>query len=124
VSAGVVLPQIAVPLKGGPWRETSMMLLGIALGMMKEHANHAEEGHDVLGISADSKRLAPSLRGMSSMSMAEVTKRISSVRRAAPSIMSRRPGEISAMTISVSVESAAAHSSGGEEGTTRDLTAP
>ena len=119
-----IYSSIAVPLKGGPWRETSMMLLGIALGMMKEHANHAEEGHDVLGISADSKRLAPSLRGMSSMSMAEVTKRISSVRRAAPSIMSRRPGEISAMTISVSVESAAAHSSGGEEGTTRDLTAP
>ena len=32
---------VAVPLKGGAWRETSMALLGMAFGMCKEEAANA-----------------------------------------------------------------------------------
>ena len=33
-----IYSEIAVPLKGGPWRKASMALLGIALGLSKEEA--------------------------------------------------------------------------------------
>jgi len=42
-----VYSQIAVALKGGAWRETSMALLLKALSMSKEEVQTAEEGRDV-----------------------------------------------------------------------------
>ena len=44
-----IYSEIAVALKGGAWRETSMVLLVKALGMSKEEAETTEEGGDVLG---------------------------------------------------------------------------
>jgi hypothetical protein len=43
-----VYSQVAVALKGGAWRDTSMALLIKALRMSKEEVNNAKEGHDVL----------------------------------------------------------------------------
>jgi len=51
-----IYSQIAVPLKGGPWREASMALLGMALGMSKDEVTDAKEGIDVFGILTDSQR--------------------------------------------------------------------
>jgi len=45
-----IYSQIAVPLKGDAWREASMPLLGMALGMSKEQVESAVEGVDVLGL--------------------------------------------------------------------------
>jgi hypothetical protein len=43
-----IYSSIAVPLKGGAWREVSMVLLSMALGMCKEQVEAVSEGHDVL----------------------------------------------------------------------------
>ena len=51
-----IYSSIAVPLKGGPWREASMVLMGMALGMSKDDVAHANEGKDVLGISGSSQQ--------------------------------------------------------------------
>jgi len=45
-----IYSSIAVPLKGGPWREASMALMAMALVMSKEDVADAKEGQDVLGI--------------------------------------------------------------------------
>ena len=45
-----IYSSIAVPLKGGPWREASMVLMGMALGMSKDDVTDANDGQDVLGI--------------------------------------------------------------------------
>jgi hypothetical protein len=39
--------EIAVPLKGGPWREASMALLGVALSMSKDDALNVEDKANV-----------------------------------------------------------------------------
>jgi len=58
-----IYSSVAVPLKGGAWREASMMLLGMALGMSKEALEDAKAGRDVLGLGEHhSKRFASSLR--------------------------------------------------------------
>ena len=44
-----IYSEIAVALKGGSWREASMAMLGMALGLTKEQAEAAAEGNDVLG---------------------------------------------------------------------------
>jgi len=45
-----IYSEIAVPLKGGAWREASMMLLAMALGMSKEQIVASKAGEDVLGL--------------------------------------------------------------------------
>ena len=45
-----IYSEIAVPLKGGAWREASMALMGVALGLSKEEAAEAQEGKDLLGV--------------------------------------------------------------------------
>jgi len=109
-----IYSSIAVPLKGGPWREASMKLLGMALGMSKEEAEDAKEGRDVLGLGADTKRLASSVKGMASTSLAEASKSLAASRqalkkmqRAVPSVIRKRSGETTTTAISVSVVSAA-----------------
>ena len=54
-----IYSQIAVPLKGGPWRRTSMALLAVALGMSKEDAESGGDNATRLGESAASKLLRP-----------------------------------------------------------------
>jgi len=63
--------EIAVPLKGGPWRKASMALLGSALSMTKEDAKDAAAGVDVLNIRGGSKAwLAKKLRASRKISSA------------------------------------------------------
>ena len=45
-----IYSSIAVPLKGGPWREASMALMGMALGMSKDDVADANKDQDLLGI--------------------------------------------------------------------------
>jgi len=106
-----IYSSIAVPLKGGPWREASMKLLGMALGMSKEEVEDAKEGRDVLGLGADTKRLASSVKGVASTSLAAASKSLAASRSAMfrtrlgglPSIMRKRSGETTTTAISVSV---------------------
>ena len=44
-----IYSEIAVALKGGPWREASMAMLAMALGLSKEEAEAQAAGQDVLG---------------------------------------------------------------------------
>jgi len=44
-----IYSEIAVALKGGPWREASMTMLAMAFGLSKEQAEAQAEGQDVLG---------------------------------------------------------------------------
>ena len=48
-----IYSSIAVALKGGQWREVSMVLVGMALGMSKEQAEVAREGKDIFGLDAE-----------------------------------------------------------------------
>jgi hypothetical protein len=48
-----IYSEIAVPLKGGPWREASMVLLSKALAMSKKQAQAAAEGSDVLKLRSE-----------------------------------------------------------------------
>jgi len=110
-----IYSSIAVPLKGGPWREASIKLLGMALGMSKEEAEDAKEGRDVLGLGADTKRRYQAVKGMASTSLAAASKSLAASRRAMsrtrlgglPSITRKRSGETTTTAISVSVVSAA-----------------
>jgi len=52
-----IYSSVAVPLKGGPWRKASMMLLGIALGMSKDDVEAATKGDDVLGLDAETSKV-------------------------------------------------------------------
>jgi hypothetical protein len=45
--------EIAIALKGGPWREASMAVLGLAFGLSKEQAGALADGEDALGIVMD-----------------------------------------------------------------------
>jgi len=45
-----IYSEIAVPMKGGAWREVSMALMHMALCMSKEDAETAQEGGDVLDL--------------------------------------------------------------------------
>jgi hypothetical protein len=57
--------EIAVPLKGGPWREASMALLSMALSMDKDDVVSAEEGGGTCMLSAnvaDNARMKRMLR--------------------------------------------------------------
>jgi len=49
---GGIYSEIAVPLKGGPWRGVSMALLSMALGMSKEEMESAKHGGYVLKLKA------------------------------------------------------------------------
>jgi len=44
-----IYSEIAIALKGGPWREASMAMLGMAFGLSKVEAEAAANGKDVLG---------------------------------------------------------------------------
>jgi hypothetical protein len=44
-----IYSEIAVALKGGPWREASMAMLAMAFGLSKEEAEARAAGEDVLG---------------------------------------------------------------------------
>jgi hypothetical protein len=44
-----IYSEIAVALKGGPWREASMAMLARAFGLSKEEEEARAAGHDVLG---------------------------------------------------------------------------
>jgi hypothetical protein len=66
-----IYSEVAVPLKGGAWRNASMALLGSALSMTKEEAKDAAAGVDVLNIRAESKAwLAKKLHASGEMSSA------------------------------------------------------
>jgi len=52
-----IYSEIAVPLKGGPWREASMVLMGLALGMSKDGVADANDGQDVPALSGQSQYL-------------------------------------------------------------------
>ena len=79
---------IAVPLKGGAWREASMALMGMALGMSKDQAEGAMEGADVLGLEASTSIVAASgsafarLRRGSSSQLRKLHSSVLSFRRA------------------------------------------
>jgi len=45
-----IYSSIAVPLKGGPWRDASMALMAGALGMSEDDKQTAKEGGDPLGL--------------------------------------------------------------------------
>jgi len=98
-----IYSSIAVPLKGGPWREASMMLLGMALGMSKEAIEDAKEGGDVLGLGAGTIKLTHSLKGAAYKSLAISGREL--LLNRLPSVMRKRSGEIGATAISVSVVS-------------------
>jgi len=123
-----IYSSIAVPLKGGAWREASMVLLGMALGMSKEAIEDAKEGGDVLGLGADTKLLAQSLKGLASSSFAKPARLLDASLQSvdaskslatAEAEMSRlglgQSGKISSTAISVANASAAESSSGGGE---------
>jgi len=59
-----IYSEIAVPLKGGAWREASMALLGVAFRMSKEDAVRAKEGEDLLGVEQGSsvRKIARQMR--------------------------------------------------------------
>ena len=67
---------IAVPLKGGPWRETSKVLLAIALGMSKEDVAIAKEDGNYLGRAAEAHvtRFRASFKASRSMLFSQTTK--------------------------------------------------
>ena len=44
-----IYSEIAIALKGGPWREASMAVLAMAFGLSKEEAEAIADGNDVLG---------------------------------------------------------------------------
>jgi len=44
-----IYSEIAIALKGGPWREASMAMLGMAFGLSKEEVEAQSAGQDVLG---------------------------------------------------------------------------
>jgi hypothetical protein len=50
-----IYSEIAVPLKGGPWRKASMALLGSALSMAKDEAKDAKMGTNILHTRVESK---------------------------------------------------------------------
>ena len=62
-----IYSSIAVALKGGQWREVSMVLLGMALGMSKEEAEVAREGKDIYGLDAEDSKRAYSFRASQSL---------------------------------------------------------
>lgn len=70
-----------MPLKGGAWREASLVLLGAAIGLTKEEEEAAAEGDDVLGLASETstslkiKSFARGLR-LSSMSRSMGMRRI------------------------------------------------
>jgi len=69
-----IYSEIAVPLKGGAWREASMALLGAALSMTKEEATDAAAGIDILNIRVESKAwLAKNLHASRKMGSAIVS---------------------------------------------------
>jgi len=76
-----IYSEIAVPLKGGAWREASLVLLGAAIGLTKEEEEAAAEGDDVLGLASETstslkiKSFARGLR-LSSMSRSMGMRRI------------------------------------------------
>jgi len=131
-----IYSSVAVPLKGGLWREASMALLGMALGMSKEEAEYAKEGHDVLGLIADTELLAHSIERIASKSLAGAhsieriaskslavaSRSLASSRQAAsrmrlgglPNFTCKPSSETSATAISVSVVSAAEPISNGK----------
>jgi len=59
-----IYSEVAVALKGGAWRETSMALFSKALNMSKEEHGQAMEGSDVLqqGVAAMQPKPSPSRR--------------------------------------------------------------
>jgi len=65
--------EIAVPLKGGPWREASMALMGMVLSMSKEEVVAAQEGGNVFGVDTATLREATERIG----ALASATKRAS-----------------------------------------------
>ena len=84
-----------MPLKGGAWREASLVLLGAAIGLTKEEEEAAAEGDDVLGLASETstslkiKSFARGLRlsSMSRMGMRRITRpslRKANGRRATP----------------------------------------
>jgi hypothetical protein len=44
-----IYSEIAIALKGGPWRDASMAMLALAFGLSKEEAEARAAGKDVLG---------------------------------------------------------------------------
>jgi len=50
-----IYSEIAVPLKGGAWREASMALMAMALGMSKVDIAKEEDGADILGLNGTSQ---------------------------------------------------------------------
>jgi hypothetical protein len=63
-----IYSEIAVALKGGPWREASMAMLAMALGLSKEEAEALSAGQDILsgGMEVAERSLYHSLTKMTS----------------------------------------------------------
>jgi len=82
-----IYSSIAVPLKGGAWREASMMLLGAALGMSKEEAKEAQRGAGLIDIEVGSRLFASMEKSIS----------IGRVRRSLPRLsrIANRQGSVS-----------------------------
>lgn len=86
-----IYQEIALPLKGGAWREASMVLMGIALGMSKEDIANAQGGDGVLGINEERMRkrmhsAARLVRSSGSMSKQKMRSAASRLRARAVSI--------------------------------------
>ena len=101
-----IYAEVAVPLKGGPWREASMVLTGMALGMSKEDVEDAKEGGDPLGIFARSNG---ALSVLILEAPNEIRRRISfrsrnalaAIRRLSTSVRRRRPEAVQATKVDV-----------------------
>ena len=85
-----IYSEIAVPLKGGPWRETSMVLLGIAIGLDQEGMTMLEMSLDeqlVSGVSKTRTAVRSLRRGamdrLSSLSGISLVRRLSGTTKTA-----------------------------------------
>jgi len=113
-----IYSEIAVPLKGGPWREASMVLMGMALGMSKEDLATAQVGGDVLGLDVTAQsgvraRFAKRRRGLV-QAMSSMSQRASSGSLSLrPATRGKAVGQKAATMPSVSVTSATIADAGG-----------
>jgi hypothetical protein len=102
-----VYSQVAVALKGGAWRDTSMVLLVKALAMDKEEVEAAKEGHDVLGQGTDayaSQLMRASLARLSAVRRS-LARAVGSSQRLLKRLRHSVGGSSSALVTSTAVES-------------------
>lgn len=104
-----IYSEIAVPLKGGAWREASLVLLSAAISLTQAEEAAAAEGDDVLGLSNEKsahlkvKRFA---RGLSGMRRSLHPRRFASSILRSTRLSLRKSNERTAHPVQINVDSA------------------